>query len=254
MIQHRQPLPPGVGVAARGVAAEAWREELDLRLPDDPDATAKQRRDRKQKAFARAVEGLHGKGRDRTSRRLGVACVRRASTDSGRRSVHRLCGRPQIAINQPSGRIDVPLCRADLLNYCTVLSNPDQKSEIIAACIQADAAMRAAQEQASASKFAGRMTLYAGGFAFFAGAFHLLGRDKTSTAYGAPAPPESERVQTHFCAWRSSRQKLKLGTALPRLRKWTIRNFAISTASRRNLRRGLMQDSIRRTNGRKRGF
>lgn len=62
MIAHGMPLPAGVGVAARGVDADAWRDELNRRLPDKPGETDKQRRDRKSQAFGRATEALQSKG------------------------------------------------------------------------------------------------------------------------------------------------------------------------------------------------
>jgi hypothetical protein len=56
-----------------------------------------------------------------------------------------------------------------MVDYCTILLNPVTKSDILAACIQADAAIRAAHEQANASKFAGWLTLSAASFAVVGG-------------------------------------------------------------------------------------
>jgi hypothetical protein len=56
-----------------------------------------------------------------------------------------------------------------MTDYCTILLNPATKSDILAACIQADAAIRAAHEQATASWGAGGLALIAGVGALIAG-------------------------------------------------------------------------------------
>ena len=53
-------------------------------------------------------------------------------------------------------------------SYCTILLNDRTKSDILAACIQADAAVQAGAAQANATIWASLLTLAAGGFAIIA--------------------------------------------------------------------------------------
>lgn len=53
-------------------------------------------------------------------------------------------------------------------SYCTILLNQATKSDILAACIQADAAVRAGVSQATAAMDAGHWTFFAGLFAVLA--------------------------------------------------------------------------------------
>ena len=55
-------------------------------------------------------------------------------------------------------------------NYCTIPLDPAIKADILAACIQADAAIQAAQIQSGSARFAGWMTITAGTFAILGGA------------------------------------------------------------------------------------
>jgi hypothetical protein len=55
-------------------------------------------------------------------------------------------------------------------SHCTILLNPATKGDVLAACIQADAAVQAALIQAGAARFAAWMTIAAGAFAVLGGA------------------------------------------------------------------------------------
>lgn len=57
-----------------------------------------------------------------------------------------------------------------MADYCTILLNPNTKSDILAACIQAAASLQAGEAQAAAARQAGWLSFAAGSFALAAGA------------------------------------------------------------------------------------
>lgn len=60
---------------------------------------------------------------------------------------------------------------SEQLSYCTILLNPDKKADILAACIQAHAAIQAGREQANAALMVGLATIFT---AVFVGGFFGL--------------------------------------------------------------------------------
>ena len=62
-----------------------------------------------------------------------------------------------------------------MASYRTILLNPATKSDILAACIQADAAIQAGLAQAEATKSSGYLTISAGILAFLAAMVGIWG-------------------------------------------------------------------------------
>lgn len=99
----------------------------------------------------------------------------------------------------------------DLTTYCNAPLNPETRSEIIAACIQAQETLLAGLAQANAANFAGWMTLAAGGLALVGGASAYLAAVRQVRLTERRHQEETKAVRRHVAAIATkARNELKV--------------------------------------------